>query len=224
MIEVVAMRLDVGPELIGALHALLSSGERQRASRIRSDRARERFIVARARLRQLLGNRLHVRPESVELTTGPHGKPALRPGFGDADLRFNVAHCDDVAAYALGGEEAEEVGIDIEAVRVLNEADQLAGRFFSDAEQTAYRALEPAERPQGFFNCWTRKEAFIKAQGEGFGYPLDRFDVSLVPGETARLLRVGDKAGDACGWRMMSFSPAPGFVGAVVTKRRSHGG
>jgi 4'-phosphopantetheinyl transferase len=134
----------------------------------------------------------------------------------DANLRFNLAHCDDVAAYAIGT--GGEVGIDIEAVRVMSDADQLAGRFFSNAERKAYRALEPAERPIGFFNCWTRKEAFIKAQGDGFGYPLDRFDVSLAPGEEARLLRVGDEAGDACGWRMMTFCPAPGFVGALVTE------
>ena len=214
MVEVVATRLDLAAEGIGTLHALLSSAEQQRARRMAAGRARDRFIVARARLRQLLGARLGVRPESVELTRSPNGKPVLGARFLDANLRFNLAHCDDVAAYAIG--KGGEVGIDIEAVRVMSDADRLAGRFFSDAEWKAYRALEPAERPLGFFNCWTRKEAFIKAQGDGFGYPLDRFDVSLAPGEAARLLRVGEMSGDACGWRMMSFSPAPGFVGAVA--------
>jgi 4'-phosphopantetheinyl transferase len=220
MIEIVATRLDVGPEAIAASHALLSNAEQRRARRVASGRVRGRFIVARARLRQLLGARLGVRPESVALTAAPNGKPALR---GDATLRFNLAHCDDVAVYAFGDD--QEIGIDIEAVRALSDADQLADRFFSDAEQAAYRALRPAERPLGFFNCWTRKEAFIKAQGDGFGYPLDRFDVSLAPGEAARLLRVGALSGDACGWRLMSFSPAPGFVGAVVTEDRegTHG-
>jgi 4'-phosphopantetheinyl transferase len=223
IVEIVATRLDVAPETIGASYALLSSAEQQRARAMASGRGRGRFIVARARLRQLLGERLGARPESVELTAGPNGKPALRPGFADADLRFNLAHCDDVAAYALG--DGHEIGIDIEAVRLMSGADQLAERFFSCAEQAAYRALPPAERPLGFFNCWTRKEAFIKAQGEGFGYPLDRFDVSLAPGEAARLLRVGNESGEACGWRMMGFAPAPGFVGAVVTDHRgeAHG-
>lgn len=215
MVEVVATRLDLAAEEVGALHALLSSAEQRRARRIAGP-ARDRFIVARARLRQLLAARLGVRPESVELTTAPKGKPVLGSRYVDANLRFNLAHCDDVAAYAIGT--GGEVGIDIEAVRVMSDADQLAGRFFSNAERKAYRALEPAERPLGFFNCWTRKEAFIKAQGDGFGYPLDRFDVSLAPGEAARLLRVGDEAGDACGWRMMTFCPAPGFVGALVTE------
>jgi len=85
--------------------------------------------------------------------------------------------------------------------------------------------LAPERRCGGFYVTWTRKEAFIKAQGDGFGYPLDRFDVSLAPGEAARLLRVGDESGVLCGWRMMSFSPAPGFVGAVVTEDKggAHG-
>jgi 4'-phosphopantetheinyl transferase len=223
-VEVVATRLDAAPEAVGELHGLLSDQEKRRASRMALGRDRRRFIVARGRLRQLLGARLGVRPESVELVYGAHGKPALAPRFADADLRFNVSHCDDVAAYVLafgGGRGGREIGIDIEAVRVMNDADDLAARFFSDGERAAYRALEPPERPLGFFNCWTRKEAFIKALGDGLGYPLDRFDVSLTPGEEARILRVGHVSGNGCGWRMLTFSPAPGFVGAVVTESKS---
>lgn len=211
-VEVVATHLDAAPEAVGTLHALLSDAERRRARRMAFGRDRRRFIVARGRLRQLLGARLGVRPEAVELAYGAHGKPALAPRFAVSDLRFNVSHCDGVAAYALmyGG----EIGIDIEAVEVMRDADEIAAQFFSDGERAAYRALEPQDRPLGFFNCWTRKEAFIKALGDGLSYPLDRFDVSLTPGEPARLLNV-------CGWRMMSFSPAPGFVGAVVTERKA---
>jgi len=220
MTEIVAIELDVAPATISALYGLLSSDERDRARRIHFGRERGRFIVARARLRQLLGRRLGARPECVALTTTSNGKPILDPACG-ATLRFNVAHCAHVAAFALGDEGDGEVGIDIEAVRVLSDADRLAERFFSSAEREAYRALRRADRPLGFFNCWTRKEAFIKAQGDGFGYPLHRFDVTLAPGDRARLLRVGEESGESCGWRMSSFVPAPGFVGAVVTQQRS---
>jgi 4'-phosphopantetheinyl transferase len=211
-VEVVATRLDAAPEVVDELHALLSEAERRRASRLVFGRDRRRFIVARARLRQLLGARLGVPPESVELVYGAHGKPALAPRFADPGLRFNVSHRDDVAAYGLGF--GCEIGIDIEAVRTMSDTDDLAARFFSDAERAAYGALEQPERPLGFFNCWTRKEAYIKALGDGLGYPLDRFDVSLTPGEPARLLRVEGR------WSMVSFSPAPGFVGAVVAERK----
>jgi len=213
-IDVVVTRPVVGPEVARAAAALLSDAERQRASRFLFDRDRDRFIVGRARLRQLLAARLGTRPESVELVYGAHGKPALARRFADADLHFNVSHCDDVTLYAFSC--GREIGVDVEAVRVIREADDIAGRFFSRRENQAYRALEPRDRPLGFFQCWTRKEAFIKALGDGLSYPLDRFDVSLTPGEPAEILRVEAMSGDCCGWRMESLSPAPGFVAAVV--------
>jgi 4'-phosphopantetheinyl transferase len=97
-------------------------------------------------------------------------------------------------------------------------AADIAARFFSRRENAAYQALDPRDKPIAFFNCWTRKEAFIKALGDGLYHPLDRFDVSLAPGEPARILRVDDTPGEACGWRLESFCPAPGFVAAVVTE------
>jgi len=213
-IDVVVLSPVAGREDARAATALLSDAERQRASRFVFDRDRDRFIVARARLRQLLGARLGTRPESVALVYGAHGKPALAPWLADSDLRFNLSHCDDVTLYAFS--RGHEIGIDVEAVRVMPDADAIAARFFSHREQQAYRALEPRDRPLGFFQCWTRKEAFVKAIGDGLSYPLDRFDVSLTPGEPAKILRVEDTPGDCCGWRMESLSPAPGFVAAVV--------
>jgi 4'-phosphopantetheinyl transferase len=113
-----------------------------------------------------------------------------------------------------------EIGIDVEAVRVVPDADDIAARFFSRREREAYCALDGSRRPLGFFNCWTRKEAFVKALGDGLAHPLDDFDVSLSPDEPARILRVARTPGEHCGWRMESFSPAPGFVAAVVTEDR----
>jgi len=220
-IEVVVTRLAAAPEAVRASAGLLSDAERHRARRFAFDRDASRFIVARARLRQLLAARLGVRAQAVEFEYGAYGKPVLSRRFADSDLHFNVSHCDDVAAYAFSGGHA--IGIDVEAVREISDADNIAVRYFSRLENATYRSLKPCHRPLGFFNCWTRKEAFIKAQGDGFGYPLDRFDVSLAPGEAARLLRVGDESGELCGWRMMSFSPAPGFVGAVVTEDNGGG-
>lgn len=215
-IEVVVTRLDVGREAVLASATLLSDAERQRASRFAFDRDRRRFTVARALLRQLLAARLGVRPESVELVYGAHGKPALARRCADSDLRFNVSHCDDVAVYAFS--RGREIGIDVEAIRVIRDADDIAGRFFSRRENEAYLALDPRDKPLGFFNCWTRKEAFIKALGDGLYHPLDAFDVSLAPGEPAKILRVDSTPGDDCGWRTESFSPASGFVAAVVTE------
>jgi 4'-phosphopantetheinyl transferase len=213
-IEVVVSRLNAEPEALRASEALLSDAERQRARRFAFNRHRRRFIVGRARLRQLLAASLGVRPEAVDVQYGAHGKPAL--ANSNSDLRFNMSHSGDVAVYAFS--RGAEIGIDVEAVRPMNDATDLAARFFSRRENEAFLALDPRDRELGFFNCWTRKEAFVKALGDGLSHPLDRFDVSLAPDEPAKILRVEDTPGDHCGWRMESFSPAPGYVAAVVTE------
>jgi 4'-phosphopantetheinyl transferase len=215
-IAVVMARLDAQPETVRALAARLSDAERRRASRFHFDRDRRRFVVARACLRQLLAARLGTQPESVVLAYGTNGKPRLAQCSADADWRFNVAHCDDVAVYAFSA--GSEIGIDVEAIRAVDEADAIAARFFSRRESEVYRALAPADKPLGFFNCWTRKEAFVKALGEGLSMPLDRFDVSLAPGEPAQLLRVESMPGEDSGWRLDSFSPLPGFVAALASR------
>src|SRR5207249_4682155 len=138
-IDVVVTRAVVGREVGRAAAALLSDAERQRASRFLFDRDRDRFIVGRARLRQLLAARLGTQPESVELVYGAHGKPALARRFADADLRFNASHCDDVTLYAFSC--GREIGVDVEAVRVIRYEGDIAGRFFSHRENQAYRAL-----------------------------------------------------------------------------------
>lgn len=212
-LDVVIARLDIGAEAADASAALLSGEERQRAGRFAQDRERRRFTVARARLRQLLGARLAVAPEAIELEYAAGGKPRLHPKFG-SDLRFNLSHYEDVAAFALA--HGREVGVDVEGVRSLEDADAIAALVFSPREHQAYRAVDPAQKPRAFFNCWTRKEAFVKALGEGLQHPLHSFDVSLVPGEPARLERVESTPGDSCGWVLHAFTPGDELVGSVV--------
>ncbi len=215
-IEVVVTRLAAAPEAVRASAALLSDTERQRARRYAFDRDARRFIVARARLRELLAVRLGVPAESVEFEYGAHGKPALSRRFADSDLSFNVSHCDDVAAYVFSRSHA--IGIDVEAVRVISDADDIAARYFSRRENAMYRTLNPGDRPLGFFNCWTRKEAFVKALGDGLSVPLDRFDVTLAPGEPAKVLRVESTPGDDSGWWLDSLCPAAGYVAAIASR------
>jgi 4'-phosphopantetheinyl transferase len=194
-LDLVVARLDIPVSA-----EVLSNAERERAARFTSERDRRRFSVARATLRRLLAARLGVRAEEVELVYGEHGKPALGGRCADSGLRFNVSHCEDLAVYAFA--RGREVGIDVETVRWFADADDVAARFFSPAEYEEYAALDALDKPRGFFNCWTRKEAFLKAIGDGLNHPLQSFDVS----------RVG-------GWEIESFVPAPGFVAAVVTER-----
>jgi 4'-phosphopantetheinyl transferase len=219
--EIVTIRLDTRPETVRAMAELLSAEELRRAGRYDFERDRRRFIVARAHLRQLLAIRVMTQPEAVELVYGRNGKPALARRSGNMDWRFSVSHRDEMAvfAFSLG----REVGIDIEAIRDVRDADAIVSGFFSRSEQEAYLALDPGEKMLGFFNCWTRKEAFLKALGQGLSHPLDCFDVSLAPGEPARILRVINTPGCDCGWCLESFCPSPGFVAAVVTERQGLG-
>jgi 4'-phosphopantetheinyl transferase len=216
-VELIPVRLDAELSAVGELAQCLSDGERLRASRFVFERDRSRFIVGRARLRHLLSSRLGVQPDAVELVYGPRGKPGLSRRFADTALCFNVSHFEDVAVYAFS--RGREIGVDVEAVRELRDADDIAVRFFSHRENEAYLALDPRDKPLGFFNCWTRKEAFIKALGDGLYFPLDRFDVSLTPGEPARILRIEQTYGDACGWALHGFSPGPGLIGALVIRK-----
>jgi 4'-phosphopantetheinyl transferase len=195
MTEVVVARLDPAAEETRSLQALLSDAERQRAERFRFAHHRRRFTVARARLREFLGARLGVRPEAVELAYGENGKPRLA---NDA-LHFNVSHCDDVAVFAFS--KTHEVGVDVEAIRPVREADAIAAQFFTERERAAYTALTPRVRILEFLRLWTRKEAFVKALGAGFSVPLERFDLSAAPR----------------GWHLQSFFPLRGFIAALAS-------
>ena len=199
-LQVVVARLDPGPHDARALALSLSQAERSRAARFRFERERRRFIVARARLRELLAERLHVPPESIELVYAREGKPALAERFARSGWRFNLSHCGELAVYAFS--RAGEVGVDVEAVHAIAEADAIAARVYSRREHEAYRAAAPTERPLAFFRCWTRKEAFVKALGDGLAVPLERLDASAPPR----------------GWSIESFSPEPGFIGALAVQ------
>jgi 4'-phosphopantetheinyl transferase len=215
-VELLWIRLDDELAATDDLAQCLSDAERLRAGRFVFERDHRRFIAGRAQLRHHLAQRLGTHAELVELDYGPRGKPRLAGSFAESRLRFNVSHCGDVALYAFAC--GREVGVDVEAVREMRDADAIAAGFFSRRENEAYLALDPSERPLGFFRCWTRKEAFIKALGDGLHYPLDAFDVSLAPGEPARILRVGEVAGSACGWTLHDVDPGleSRFAAAVV--------
>ncbi|MCG2578644.1 4'-phosphopantetheinyl transferase superfamily protein [Dechloromonas sp. XY25] len=213
-VELVTRQLDIDGAALAAAVATLNTAERQKAARLATAGLRRRYVATHATLRCLLGSRLGLPPQAVELACGRYGKPALAGACAAADLHFNLSHCDGLAVFAFA--EGAEVGVDIERLRPMPMADHLVASFFSRREQAAYRALPARHKLLGFFNAWTRKEAFVKATGDGLRHPLDAFDVSLAPGTPARLQRVGRLGGEVCGWALHSFQPGPGFVGALV--------
>lgn len=145
--------------------ALLSEDELERASCYRFTRDRLRFMAGRARLRTLLGRYLDRDPASLVFAFGSHGKPRLVPAPGEAPLYFNVSHSDDVALFAVSQE--GPLGVDVERVREIPDWSEIADSVFSTEEQARLRGLPEEGRMCGFFEAWTRQEAFLKATGEG---------------------------------------------------------
>jgi 4'-phosphopantetheinyl transferase len=214
-IEVVVMRRLADGEAARAAIAVLSADERERARRFILPRHRLQFVERRAALRRLLGERLGIAAARVRLSTAIDGKPSLAAPLDRSGVTFNQSHCGDLSVYAFASR--TDVGIDVEAIRVIEDADHVASIAFSKREYETYERLPPSDKPIGFLNCWTRKEAFVKAVGSGLSHSLDGFDVSLMPNEPPRLLRLGSIDGSS-GWQLHSFFPVSGFIAALAAR------
>lgn len=195
----------------------LSVDERQRAEQYYFERDRVRFVVGRGLLRTILGRYLGMEPGDIRFSYGTFGKPTLEGPVERERLQFNVAHSGGLALYAFTRDRA--IGVDVEQCRPLPDAEQLIERFFSAHEVATWRGLPPHERSPAFFNCWTRKEAFIKAVGDGLSHPLDQFEVSLTPGEPAKLLQTHGNPEAAALWALHALTPADDYVAALAVQR-----
>ena len=208
--------LDQPITRVQQLAQTLSDDERVRAERFHFDQDRKRFIVGRGVLRTILSRYVGIEPGRLQFCYGSQGKPYLKEKSGGDALRFNLAHSHGMALYAFA--RGREIGIDLERVCAEVPGEQMAARFFSPLESATLRALPTKVKPKAFFTCWTRKEAYIKARGEGLSLPLDQFDVSIAPGEPAKLLnRRGDPL-EASRWSLQELVPGPGYVGALVVQ------
>jgi 4'-phosphopantetheinyl transferase len=208
--------LNQGKWAVRASLDILSHDERRRADKFYFERDREHFIVGRGVLKKILSRYLEVSPERISFAYNQYGKPALSAEAGDQHLRFNVSHSHGLALYAFA--RGREVGIDIEFAREDFASLEIAGHFFSPQEVATLRALPASELTRAFFNCWTRKEAFIKALGEGLSHPLDTFAVSLKLGAPASLLSVDGLPQEAARWSLMELFPGEGYVAALAVE------
>lgn len=204
-------------QIVEGLGRLLAADEQARANRFHFETDRRHFIVARGYLRTILGRYLQIAPAQVEFTYADHGKPQLASPLNE--LKFNLAHSGGLALYAFT--RIGEVGVDIEHIRPEFTGGDIAERFFSVMEVDCLNRLPQVVRHQAFFNCWTRKEAFIKAKGMGLSLPLDQFDVTLAPDAPAALLRTGWDEDEAARWSLTAIDIEPGYAAAVAIE--SHG-
>lgn len=211
-------RLDEAPPQVDSFLHTLAADEQARAERFYFQKDRQRFIIAHGVLRAILGLYLNRAPKSLSFCYSSHGKPALTWESGGDAIRFNMSHSHGTALYAVA--RGREVGIDLELIRCDLDVEQIATRFFSLQEIATLRALPTELRKYAFFLCWTRKEAYIKARGEGLSLPLDQFDVSLIPGEPAALLSTQADSDEALRWSLQELFPAADYAAALAMERR----
>lgn len=194
------------------LYETLSADEQSRAERFRSGAHKDYFTVGRGLLRRILGRYLRMPAKDISFRYGSNGKPSL--DNVELPLHFNLAHSQGLVAYAVSP--TCELGLDIEFIRPLPGLESIASKFFAAAEYSQLISVPANERVKAFFNCWTRKEAYLKALGCGLSAPLDRFQVSLIPGEPACFLRLGDDEYPVSQWTLLNLTLSPEYVGAIA--------
>lgn len=210
--------LTAPPTAVDVFEATLTEDERARADRYQARRDREHFVVARGVLRAILGRYLAIGPADVRFAYGRRGKPGFDATMNTGDLRFNLSHSGEVALVAVA--EDRELGVDVESFRTIEE-DALAERFFSRRENTALRALPSGDRRAAFYACWTRKEAYVKARGDGLAIALDQFSVTVAPHEAARLLDVEGHSAEAGHWTLADLDVGDGYAAALCIEGRA---
>lgn len=215
-VHIWSVELDALASKLHHLRTFLSGDELEKSARFRFDRHRNRYVAAHGWMRNVLGRYVSLPPTRLQFDSGPKGKPFL---IGDANsraLQFNMAHSETMALLAISP--TARVGVDVERVRPMPDADELVSRFFSRREADQFRDVPADRKGEAFFNLWTRKEAWLKATGEGIAHLLAQVEVAFLPSEPARLLELPKEYETATGWSLSSFSPAPGYIGAMAVE------
>ena len=207
-------------EVVQKLEAVLSEEERQRVERFRFQEHRQSFIVSRGILRDLLYRYTGIEPGRIRFKYNLAGKPFLANEEAVPEIYFNLSHAGQLVLYAFSW--GRQVGIDVECIRPMEEMDLVAERIFSPGEYDRFRKISEEDKLRAFYNCWTRKEAFIKAIGEGLSFPLSQFEVSFVPNDLAELVSVQGSREKASLWTMHDLKTRDGYAAALVVDGKDH--
>ena len=198
---------------------LLSPDEVERANRFYFERDRRRFTVARAAMREILSRYTGVVAKDLCFSYGRRGKPEVAADL-DSRIKFNLSHSSEFALLAVT--QGLTVGVDLEWIKPDFATDSIAEQFFSAAEVQTLQSLPAAQRAEAFFSCWTRKEAYIKALGEGLSVPLESFAVAFAPGVPAALLHVRVDPTEVGRWSMYNIEVGEGYKAALVVEGKNH--
>ena len=194
----------------------ISEEETERAQRFVRQSDRDRYVFAHGMLRSILGTYVGCAPQKLLFADNQYHKPFLEESANRNDLQFNLSHSEDLTLIAVSRGTA--VGIDVERMRRIPDALQIVNRFFSLDERRYLNSLPPAEFEEGFFACWTAKEAFLKGIGKGLSHPLENFSIILSNGESVGLVNNGDDSVNAYSWKIVRLSPGPDYAGALAVE------
>jgi 4'-phosphopantetheinyl transferase len=211
-IHVWVFPIRASDSVLAQFEAVLSQDELARAARFRFEYLKRSFVITRGAQRHLLGHYLKIAPADIQFMYGAKGKPGIS---GTSNIRFNLSHSGDFAVLAVTLD--CDLGIDIEKTCSLPDLASIAERHFSREEISELMSLPPDQRELAFFTCWTRKEAFIKALGDGLSMPLDSFRVTLLPGVPPRMVYVAGEARAAEGWNIVNIETSnPQYAAALA--------
>jgi len=214
VVHVWRMWLAQPADAITALRQTLSADERERLARLRRPEARERFTITRGLLRATLAYHLQISAAEIRFDYLPQGKPVL--AYPATDVQFNLSHSREMILCAVTRRRA--VGIDGEFFRTIREREKFANRFFSENERAWLATASPDEKPRVFFEIWTRKEAYLKACGDGVTRHLRGIDVSPAPADPFAIRQIADRPAEAARWRVATFVPAPKAIAALAVE------
>ena len=203
-----------------ALRSVLADDELARASRFSFEIDRRQFMAARGILRAILSQYVHIPPGELRFHYNQYGKPFLAPQLNPYRLNFNLSHSGGLALYAITRN--MEIGVDVERVRSDFEYEEIAKCFFSWKEAAFLSMTSTDMKPDAFYDCWTRKEAYIKAHGKGLSLPLDSFDVSFPLERPEMFLLTQEDSQQRFPWTVLSLRPGPGYVGALAARGVGH--
>lgn len=206
--------------VINSCRNLLSGDEIERANRFHFAKHRRRFVIARAAAREILGKYLEISPRKLIFSYGAKGRPEISNDLNKRAMKFSLSHSRDLALLAIA--QGLSLGIDVEFINGECATDDIAERVFAPREIRTLRSIIPTRRVEAFFSCWTRKEAYVKALGEGLGMPLKSFDVPFGPGVSAAVISVRMSAKDALTWSIYDINAAPGYKAALVIEGEGH--
>jgi 4'-phosphopantetheinyl transferase len=212
-IHVWSGRLTASDDRILHFYLTLSAEEKERAKTFRFEQHRKAYITSRGLLRSILASYQRLCPETISFEYGSKGKPYLKRGYAPS-LYFNLAHADEFGLYGFC--QNSEIGVDLERVREIPDAEVIAKRLFTHREHIELLSLPSEVRTKAFLYCWTRKEAFIKATGEGLSLPLNTFEVSLHSERTPTLRILNHVKQSTFRWRLINLEPAEGYVAAIA--------